>query len=104
MRRTLFDEDHELFRSIFREFVEKEIVPNHEAWERAGIVDGDLFRTAGRIGFLGSDVPLELRGGGVKHFRYNLVTTEDTILISSCGVGLRMTLHNFLCIPYYLHL
>jgi alkylation response protein AidB-like acyl-CoA dehydrogenase len=104
MRRTLFDEDHELFRSSFRQFVEKEIVPNHEAWERAGIVDRDLFRTAGRSGFLGIDVPEELGGGGVKDFRYNLVITEEVQRSGTGGAGLGLTLHNDICMPYFLHL
>ncbi|MGI8710484.1 MAG: acyl-CoA dehydrogenase family protein, partial [Acidimicrobiales bacterium] len=43
MRRTIFTEDHELFRESFRSFVDKEITPHHLDWERDGIVPRSLF-------------------------------------------------------------
>ena len=46
MRRTIFEDEHELFRASVRQFVEKEIVPNVERWERDGLVDRELFTTA----------------------------------------------------------
>ena len=39
MRRTIYDDTHELFRESFRGFVASEIVPNHERWEHARIVE-----------------------------------------------------------------
>ena len=65
MERTLFEDEHELFRDSVRAFIAKELVPHHEAWEEAGIVDRDLFTKAGAQGFLGMAVPEELGGGGV---------------------------------------
>ncbi|MGH2652515.1 MAG: acyl-CoA dehydrogenase family protein, partial [Actinomycetota bacterium] len=53
MQRSLYEESHELFRASFRTFVEREIAPHHQAWERAGIVDRSLYRRAGDAGFLG---------------------------------------------------
>ena len=73
MRRTLFTDDHELFRDCVRTFVEKEIAPHHVEWDAAGIVPRELFATAGAAGFLGMAVPEEYGGGGVDDFRYNLV-------------------------------
>ena len=52
MRRTLYDETHELFRESFREFVETEMVPNHERWEQERIVERSFYRRAGGMGFL----------------------------------------------------
>ena len=52
MRRTVFEEEHELFRQSFRAFLDKEVVPHHLEWERAGIVPHELFLIAGRGGFL----------------------------------------------------
>ncbi|MET0327087.1 MAG: acyl-CoA dehydrogenase family protein, partial [Ilumatobacteraceae bacterium] len=65
MRRTLFDDTHEEFRSAFRSFLDREAVPNHERWEADGIVDRQLFEIAGANGFLGMEVPEEYGGGGV---------------------------------------
>ena len=104
MRRTIFDESHELFRSSVRQFVEKEIVPNLDRWEREGLVDRDLFAKAGANGFLGMEVPEELGGGGVKDFRYNVVIGEEVQRAGCGGAGLGLTLHNDICLPYFLHL
>jgi alkylation response protein AidB-like acyl-CoA dehydrogenase len=104
MRRTLFDDDHDLFRDSFRQFVEKEIVPHHERWEQDGVVDRELFAKAGASGFLGMEVPEALGGGGVKDFRYNLVISEEVQRSGTGGAGLGITLHNDICMPYFLHL
>ena len=37
MRRDLFTEDHEAFRELARDFIEKEVVPAYPQWEKAGI-------------------------------------------------------------------
>ena len=60
MQRTIFTDEHDLFRDAFRQFVEKEIVPGFLQWEEEGIVPRELFAKAGAAGFLGMDVPEEL--------------------------------------------
>jgi alkylation response protein AidB-like acyl-CoA dehydrogenase len=104
MQRTLFDADHELFRDSVRGFIAKELVPHHEAWERAGIVDRTVFAKAGAQGFLGMSVPEELGGGGVQDFRYNAVIAEEIQKAGVNAAGLGWTLHNDICLPYFLTL
>ena len=57
MKRTLYDSDHEAFRESFRKFVEDEIAPHDEQWNRDSIVPREVFAKAGKNGFLGMDVP-----------------------------------------------
>ncbi|MHB8466146.1 MAG: acyl-CoA dehydrogenase family protein [Acidimicrobiales bacterium] len=102
MQRRLFDDVHEQFRASVRRFCEKEIAPNAAAWEEAGIVDRELFAIAGRHGFLGMAIPPEYGGGGVDDFRFNLVIIEEVHKIGTNGSGLGLTLHNDICIPYFL--
>jgi alkylation response protein AidB-like acyl-CoA dehydrogenase len=104
MRRTIFTEEHEMFRDSFRQFVAKEISPNIEQWEKDGIVPRELFRAAGAAGFLGTDVPEEYGGGGVEDFRYNLIIGEEVQRAGAGGAGLGITLHNDVCLPYLLSL
>lgn len=104
MRRALFDEEHDLFRESFRKFVENEIAPYHLDWERDGIVPRDLFRAAGALGFLCMAAPTEHGGGGVDDFRYNLIIAEEIQRAGVAGSGLGITLHNDICLPYFLHL
>jgi alkylation response protein AidB-like acyl-CoA dehydrogenase len=104
MRRTHYTEDHELFRDSFRTFVEREMVPHHDAWTEAGIVSRDLFRKAGASGFLGVAVPEEYGGGGVKDFRYSQVIGEEVHYAGVGPAGLGMMLHTDICLPYFLSL
>lgn len=102
MKRTLYESDHEDFRSAFRAFVEKEIVPNEPQWERDGIVARELFTTAGANGFLGIDVPESYGGGGVPDFRFNAVIAEELMRAGVAASGLGLTLHNDIVLPYLL--
>jgi alkylation response protein AidB-like acyl-CoA dehydrogenase len=102
--RTLFDETHEEFRSSFRSFLAKEAVPHHARWEVEGIVDRELFAVAGANGFLGMEVPEEYGGGGVRDFRFNVVIAEEIQHADVNAAGLGLTLHNDICLPYFLHL
>ena len=104
MERTIFNDEHDMFRAAFRQFVEQEIVPNHLDWERDGIVPRDLFTKAGASGFLGTDVPEQYGGGGVDDFRYNLIIGEEVQRSGTGGAGLGITLHNDICLPYFLSL
>ena len=101
MRRELFDDEHELFRASFRQFLDKEVVPHNDEWERAGIMDREVFAKAGAAGFLGIDVPEEHGGGGVRDFRYNLVIGEEIQAAGVNAAGLGLTLHNDICLPYF---
>jgi alkylation response protein AidB-like acyl-CoA dehydrogenase len=102
MRRTLYDDDHDAFRASVRTFVDKEIVPHVDAWSAAGIVPRDLFTAAGRQGFLGMDVPERYGGGGVRDFRFNAVLGEELLRTADAGAGLGLSLHNDICLPYFL--
>ena len=103
VQRDLFDDTHEQFRSAFRTFVERELVPHRDRWDAEGIVDRALFTAAGANGFLGIDVPEELGGGGVRDFRFNVVIAEELQAADVNAAGLGLTLHNDICLPYFLH-
>ena len=102
MERTLFDAEHEALRASFRAWLEKEVVPNLGAWDAAGIVPREIFTEAGRHGFLGMAIPEEFGGGGVADFRYNLVIGEEVQSVGANAPGLGLTLHNDICLPYFL--
>lgn len=101
MRRTIFTEEHDMFRAAFRQFVEREISPNIDQWERDGIVPRELFAKAGASGFLAMDVPEADGGGGAEDFRFNLIVGEEVQRAGAGGAGLGLTLHNDICIPYF---
>jgi alkylation response protein AidB-like acyl-CoA dehydrogenase len=104
VQRGLFEDEHELFRDSVRRFIAAEVVPRNEGWEQAGVVDRDLFTGAGKHGFLGMAAPVEHGGGGTRDFRYNLVIAEEIQRAGVNAAGLGWTLHNDICLPYFLAL
>lgn len=101
LKREIFEKDHQMFRDSFRKFVEREIVPHHEEWEKQKLVPREVWLKAGENGFLGFNVPEEYGGMGVLDFRYNAIITEELVRVGASGPG--FSLHNDICIPYILH-
>ena len=104
MRRRLFEAEHEVFRTSVRAFLDKEVIPHLAVWEAQGIVPRELFLRAGATGFLGMAIPEELGGGGVTDFRFNAVLGEEVMHAGAAAAGLGLTLHNDICLPYFLDL
>lgn len=102
MKRTLFTEEHTLFRDTFRHFVEKEIVPYNDQWEKDGIVSRELWLKAGQQGFLGLAIPEEYGGSGVDDFSYSAIIAEETARVGASSAGAGMGLHNDIVLPYLL--
>jgi alkylation response protein AidB-like acyl-CoA dehydrogenase len=100
MKRTLFTEEHTLFRDAFRHFVEKEIVPYHPQWEKDGMVSRELWLKAGQQGFLGISVPEEYGGSGVDDFSYSAIIAEETARVGAASAGAGIGLHNDIVLPY----
>src|SRR5271166_7018254 len=105
MKRSLFEDVHEDFRASFRTFLEREVLGEegrYGEWERAGIVPREVFALAGRGGFLGMAVPERYGGASAADFRLNLVIGEETQRAGVGSFGLGITLHNDICLPYFL--
>ena len=104
MRRTLFDSEHADFRESARRFVAEEVLPHLTQWEADGIVDRKLFATAAAKGMLGIQVPERFGGAGIDDFRFNQIVGEELGVAGAGGSGLGLTLHNDICLPYFLQL
>ncbi|MFI0939836.1 acyl-CoA dehydrogenase family protein [Streptomyces sp. NPDC021020] len=102
MRGSELEPEHLAFRDMVRAFVAKEIAPHHARWEEAGQVDREVWRSAGRLGLLGIDVPEEYGGGGVPDFRYQVLLSEEIMRVGATGIG--FALHNDVVAPYLLEL
>lgn len=102
LRRTVFDESHELFRKLARGFAERELVPHLERWEDDGIVDRSLYQKAGDIGLLGIAAPVEYGGGGEPDFRYSAVRIEEFARAGVLTPGLGIGMQADLAMPYFL--
>ncbi|MFB4318590.1 acyl-CoA dehydrogenase family protein [Actinomadura sp. 21ATH] len=98
MRRTVFNEDHEAFRSTIRDFIAAEVAPVYEQWEDAGHPPRDFYNKLGELGVFGITVPEEYGGAGETSFKYQLVISEECARagVSFGGYGV----HVNLVLPY----
>ena len=99
MRRTLFGEEHELFREQVRRFIADEIVPRIPDWNEKGMSDRESWRRAGEQGFLGACVP-EAYGGAGADFTYDAILMEE--MAYARAHGMMISLHSDICLPYIL--
>lgn len=86
LKRELFNEDHEAFRSMVRRFIENEIAPHHAAWESAGIVPRELWLKAGAAGMLCCTVPEQYGGAGADYL-FDVVVFEEMARSGFTGPG-----------------
>ena len=98
--RTIYSEEHEMFRASVRRFVEKEILPYHDAWERDGIVSRDVWRAAGENGLLCCDIP-EAYGGPGGDFLHIGIVIEELARVEASGPAFH--LHSGIVAPYILN-
>lgn len=97
MDRSLFSEEHELFRKSFRKFLEKEVLPHQERWREAGIVDREAWRKAGSEGFLCPWME-EKYGGAGGDFLHSVVIMEE--MAKAYDSGFAIGLHSDIIVPY----
>ena len=97
-RPSIYEQEHEDFRATAQAFLEREVVPHHDRWERAGQVDREVWRRAGEAGLLCFDVEEQYGGAGITDFRFNVVLTEEITRAGASGVG--FPVHNDVIVPY----
>jgi len=97
MDRTLFETEHDQFRTAFRTFLDREVKPNQERWREAGQVDREVWRKAGAAGFLCPWLE-ETYGGSGGDFRHSVVVMEE--LSRAYESGFAMALHSDIVVPY----
>jgi len=95
--RSVFREDHHMFREMARRFIENEIVPHLAEWEHAGIVPKSVWRKAGEVGLLCSTVPEEYGGAG-GDFGHSAVMIEELARVNATAIG--FTTHSEIVTPY----
>nr|WP_231398443.1 acyl-CoA dehydrogenase family protein [Conexibacter woesei] len=98
LNRTLYDDDHKLFRESAAAFVDREILPARESIREERRIPKELWLKAGDSGFLGVAVAEEYGGSDVD-FRYNAIFNEE---LSRAGMAFSssFTIHADVCAPY----
>lgn len=101
MQRTVYDEDHEAFRKVIREFISAEVVPHYAQWLEHG-TPREIFLRLGELGVMGFGIPEEYGGPGEVSYKYQAIIAEET---ARCAVDLgHYIVTTGIVLPYYLHL
>lgn len=105
MQRFLFEEDHEAFRDVVKEFVRRH--GEHaarERWDAEGEVDRETLLAAGESGILGLAVPEEYGGAGMlRDYRFRTVVNEETIRAGLGSLAGALGIQDDLVVPYLVH-
>jgi alkylation response protein AidB-like acyl-CoA dehydrogenase len=104
VRRTLYDPDHEAFRDVVRQFVEREVVPSQQRWDDNHLIDRDTWLAAGKQGIIGTWVPEEYGGGGIRDYRYRCVVMEELAAVAAGSLASGIALQDDIALPYLLDL
>lgn len=104
MRRSLYEEEHQAYRSLVRTFVEREVVPKLDKWDEARLIDREVWLAAGRQGLLGISVPEAFGGAGLEDFRYPMVVAEELADVGATALLSSFGLQSDIVIPYFVSL
>jgi alkylation response protein AidB-like acyl-CoA dehydrogenase len=103
MRRTIFTDEHELFRESVAEFCSRHVVPNLDRWREERWTGREIWLEAGRQDFIGLAMPPEYGGAGLADFRFNQVLGEG-LAAASLAVNSALCLGVDVVAPYLLEL
>ena len=99
MNSMYFTEEHQLFRASFRDFLQKEVVPYIEQWEKSGTIDRFIWKKFGEMGFFGINYPIQY-GGMNLDLLYTVIFLEELQKIKSSGFAAAMWAHVYLAMTH----
>jgi alkylation response protein AidB-like acyl-CoA dehydrogenase len=99
MNSVFFTEEHQLFRASFRDFLQKDVVPYIEQWEKSGTIDRFIWKKMGEMGFFGINYPIQYGGLNLDLF-YTVIFLEELQKIKSSGFAAAMWAHAYLAMTH----
>ena len=95
----LFTQEHQELRRTVRAFVDREINPHVDEWEKAGRFPiHEIFRKAGDLGLLGISKPEQFGGMGLD-YSYSIVAAEEFGTIRCGGIPMSIGVQTDMCTP-----
>jgi len=99
MDKMYFTEEHELFRKSLQDFLQKEVVPHIDKWEKNGAVERFIWKKMGEMGFFGINYPEEYGGLNLDLF-YTVIFLEELQKVNSGGFAANMWAHAYLAMTH----
>jgi len=106
MERDIYDEDHEAFRDLVKDFVKRHVTGEAiERWDAAGEIDRATMLAAGEAGLIGLSVPEEFGGAGMlQDYRFRTIVMEEVIAAGAGSLAGAFGIQDDLAVPYLVHM
>ena len=99
MSSMYFTEEHEAFRASFKDFLQKEVVPFIDKWEKTGTIEKFIWKKFGEMGYFGLCTPEDYGGLDLDLF-YTVIFLEELQKINSGGFAAAIWAHEFLAMTH----
>lgn len=99
MNTGYFTEEHQLFRKSLQDFLQKEVVPHIDKWEKTGTIERFIWKKFGEMGFFGINYP-EQYGGLELDLFYTVIFLEELQKVNSGGFAAAMWAHAYLAMTH----
>lgn len=106
MERDIYEEDHEAFRDLVKDFVKRHVSNESiERWDAAGEIDRETMLAAGEAGIIGLSVPEEFGGAGMlQDYRFRTIVNEEVIGAGAGSLAGAFGIQDDLAVPYLVHM
>lgn len=106
MERDIYEEDHEAFRDLVKDFVKRHVSNESiEKWDAAGEIDRETMLAAGEAGIIGLSVPEEFGGAGMlQDYRFRTIVNEEVIGAGAGSLAGAFGIQDDLAVPYLVHM
>jgi len=94
-----FTEEHQLFRQSLKNFLQKEVAPHIEKWEKSGTIERFIWSKFGEMGYFGLATPVEYDGLDLDLF-YTVILLEELQKINSGGFAAAIWAHAYLAMTH----
>jgi alkylation response protein AidB-like acyl-CoA dehydrogenase len=98
--RLLFTADHDDYRQVVRDFVDREVSPNLTRWDQERLIGRPVWLAGGKQGIIGLSVPEQYGGGGEPDYRYQVVVMEELARAGAASLASSFSLQDNIIIPY----
>ena len=106
MERDIYNEDHEAFRDVVKEFIKRYATSDKRTqWDRDGEIDRQTMLAAGESGIIGLAVPEEFGGAGMlQDYRFRAIVNEEVIGAGLGSLAGALGIQDDLAVPYIVHM
>ncbi|HEY9221473.1 MAG TPA: acyl-CoA dehydrogenase family protein [Lutibacter sp.] len=99
MNSMYFTEEHNAFRKSFQDFLQKEVIPHIDKWEKTGTIERFIWKKFGEMGYLGLNSSEEYGGLGLDIF-YTVIFLEELQKVNSGGFAAAIWAHVYLAMTH----